>query len=87
MARRSSRQLCRTERKKVIHCLAEHLRDVDRAHRGPRLSLQLIVWGWNVEFLPEDSLCLVRLFGEEGYFLCEETCTGAPPYGYRIVVN
>ena len=50
-ARHSSRQLCRIERKKVARRLTVHLRDVDRAHWGPRQSLRFIVRGWNAEFL------------------------------------
>ena len=67
-ARHSSRRLCCIERKKVTRRLAAHVHNVGRAHRGPQRSLQLIVWGWNMDFPPEDPLCLVRLFREEGLF-------------------
>ena len=73
--------------KKVTRCLAAHLRDMDRAHPVPRRSFRLIVCGWNADFPPNKLICFVRLFGEEGYFFCEETGIGAPPDGYRFVVN
>ena len=71
--------------KKVTRRLATHLRNAGRAHRGPRRSLRLIVHGWNADFPPDKPVCFVWLFGEEGYFFCDETCTGAPPDGYHLV--
>jgi hypothetical protein len=86
---RSSRQLCciKKKKKKVTRRLAAHLRDMDRTHRGPQRSLRLIVRGWNAEFPPDNPICFCAFVRRGGTFLCKENHTGAPPDGYRLVIN
>jgi hypothetical protein len=85
--RRVSRRVRRRARWDLQRRITKHLRDVDRAHQGPRLSVCLYIQACNAGFPKTQPICSAILFGEEDYFFDDKTGTDPPPAGWRLYVH